>query len=94
MTPTRISIPRLGFALGGTFAAMYGGCVFVMMTVPKETVVRFFNSIMHGLNIEHILRWDMPIWEAGIGIIEIFILGWLFGALFAVLYNAGAKPSG
>ncbi|MBL4697891.1 MAG: hypothetical protein JKX70_03560 [Phycisphaerales bacterium] len=93
MTSTTLSIPRSGLALGGTLASLYAGCVFVMYTVPRETVIEFTNSILHGLNIETIIRWDMPMWEAGIGIIEIFILGWLFGALFAFLYNIGAKPS-
>ena len=93
MTTTTLSIPRLGFALGGTLAAMYAGCVFVMMTAPKDAAVRFFNSIMHGIDIEPIMRWDVSMWEASVGIIEIFIIGWLFGALFALLYNAGAKPA-
>jgi len=93
MTNGTISIPRLGLALGGTLAALYAGCVFIMFTAPRETVVEFTNSILHGLDIGPIIRWDMPMWEAGVGIIEIFILGWLFGALFALLYNTGAKPS-
>jgi hypothetical protein len=33
------------------------------------------------------MRWDMPWWEAAIGIVEIFILGWLIGAVFAMFYN-------
>ena len=33
------------------------------------------------------MRWDMPWWEACVGVIEVFILGWLVGAVIAVLYN-------
>lgn len=33
------------------------------------------------------MRWDMPWWEAAIGVVEIFFLGWLVGAVVAVLYN-------
>ncbi len=86
-----ISIKSLGFALGSTCALLYLGCVFVMLTVPQEAVVRFFNSIMHGWDVTPIMRWDMPWWEAAIGVLEIFILGWLAGALIAVLYNLGAR---
>ena len=82
-----VSIRRLGFALGATSALLYVGCVFVMMTAPKATVVAFFNSIMHGWNVEPIMRWDMPWWEAVVGVIEIFILGWLIGAVIALFYN-------
>lgn len=88
-----ISPKRAGFALGGALALFYLGCVFVMLTVPQDAVVRFFNSIMHGWDVEPIMRWDMPWWEAIIGIVEIFILGWIFGALVAVLYNLTAKPT-
>lgn len=86
-----ISIRRFGFATGGSFGLMYLACVFVMLTAPREAVIRFFNSILHGWNVEPIMRWDMPWWEALLGAIEITILGWLFGALVAALYNAAAK---
>jgi hypothetical protein len=40
------------------------------------------------------MRWEVPWWEAGMGVAEIFILGWLFGALMAVLYNLGLGRRG
>lgn len=88
-----ISARRAGFALGGALALFYLGCVFVMLTVPQDAVVRFFNSILHGWDVEPIIRWDMPWWEAVIGVLENFILGWIFGALYAVLYNLGGRVS-
>ena len=91
MTHT-LSVRRLGFAIGGTAGLLYLGCVFVMLTVPHEAVVRFFNSMMHGWDVEPLMRWDMPWWEACIGVLEIFMLGWLVGATVAVLYNLGAGP--
>jgi len=86
-----ISIRRAGFAFGAACGLFYLGCVFVMLTVPQDAVVRFFNSIMHGWNVEPLMRWDMPWWEAVIGILEIFILGWLFGALIAAFYNVSGR---
>ena len=88
---TTISTSRLGFAIGGACALMYAGCVFVMLTVPQDAVVRFFNSIMHGWNVGPLMRWDMPWWEAVIGVLQVFILGWLFGAVIAVIYNFSAR---
>lgn len=85
----RIEPWRAGLAFGGAMALFYAGCVFVMLTVPQESVVRFFNSILHGLDVAPIMRWDMPWWEAVLGALEICVLGWLFGALVAVLYNLG-----
>jgi len=83
---------RAGLAVGGSLALLYTSCVLVMLTVPQETVVRFFNSLMHGWNVEPLMRWDMLLWEAIIGLLEIFILGWLFGAFAAVLYGLGGSP--
>ncbi len=89
-----IRITRFGFALGGASSVMYVGCVVVMLAVPRDAAIRFFNSIMHGWDVEPLMRWDMPWWEAIIGVIEVFILGWLFGAVVAALYNLGSKPKG
>ncbi|MFO7956623.1 MAG: DUF5676 family membrane protein [Candidatus Brocadiia bacterium] len=85
----RLSVRRFGFGLGAASALLYLGCVFIMLTVPQEVVIRFFNSILHGWDVTPIMRWDMPWWEAVIGVLEIFILGWLFGAVVAVFYNLG-----
>lgn len=84
-----LSVFRFGFALAVASAVTYLGCVFVMATVPQDVAVRFFNSILHGVDVEPIMRWDMPWWEMVIGVLEIFILGWLFGAVVAVFYNLG-----
>lgn len=87
----KLSIKRFGFALGTTSALLYLGCVFVMLTVPHDVVIRFFNSLLHGWDVSPLMRWDMPTWEAVVGVVETFILGWLVGALFAALYNLGTR---
>lgn len=89
----RIDVRRAGLGVGGAIALFYLGCVFVMLTVPQANVIRFFNSILHGWDVATIMRWDVGWWEAGIGTLEVFVLGWLFGALVAALYNLGA-PDG
>ena len=48
---------------------------------------------MHGVDVTTIMRWDMPWWETILGVIEIFVLGWLFGALIACCYNAFGKAN-
>ena len=87
----RIHVARFGFALGASLAILYVGCVFVMASVPQDAAVRFFNSLLHGLDVRTIMRWDMPWPEMIIGVFETFILGWLFAAVVAVLYNFGAR---
>ena len=86
-----INPKRLGFALACTLTLLYFGCVFVMMTVSKEAAIAFFNSLMHGVDVTSIMRWEMPLSEMIIGVFETFILGWLVGATIAVFYNLGAR---
>ena len=88
-----LDIKRFGFAVAVASTVSYLGCVLVMLTVPHETAINFFNSLMHGVDATTIMRWDMPWWETILGVIEIFVLGWLFGALIACCYNALGKAN-
>lgn len=85
----RISIRRFGLAFGATSALFYLGCVIVTLTVSREMAIQFFNTILHGIDVTSVIRMNMPTWEAVIGIIEAFILGWLLGATVATVYNFG-----
>ncbi|MCB0536751.1 MAG: hypothetical protein KDE33_04410 [Bacteroidetes bacterium] len=86
-----INIKKLGMATGLTGALLYLGCMVVMFTVGREGSVKFFNSLLHGLDVSTIIRMDIPLWEAGLGIIQTFILGWLIGACIASIYNSQIK---
>jgi hypothetical protein len=85
-----INVKRFGFAVGASVALLYLGCVFIMATVPKEAAIRFFNSLLHGIDVTTIIRWEMPWQEMAVGALETFVIGWLLGALVAVLYNFGS----
>ncbi|EAR16186.1 DUF5676 family membrane protein [Robiginitalea biformata] len=87
----RINIKKLGFAMGLTGALVYLGCIVVMLTAGREGTIDFFNSLLHGLDTTSIIRMDVPLWEAAIGIVQTFIIGWLIGALIAAFYNVQLK---
>ena len=86
-----INIKKFGLAFGLTGALLYMGCIVLMATVGHAGTVKFFNSLLPGLDVSTVVRMDVPLWEAGIGIIETFILGWLVGACIAGFYNATIK---
>lgn len=86
-----INVKKFGFAVGLTAALLYLGCVIVMATVGHDGTVKFFNSLLHGLDISSIVRMNIPLWEAFVGIAETFILGWLVGACIAAIYNSTLK---
>lgn len=59
-----------------------------MTTVGYNGAVKFFNSLLHGLDTASIVRMDVPLWEAVLGILQTFVLSWLIGACIAAVYNA------
>lgn len=83
----RIEVKKLGFAFGLTAALVYLGCMLIMWTAGREGTIDFFNSLLHGLDTSSIIRMDVPMWEALLGIVQTFIIGWLAGALIAAFYN-------
>lgn len=86
----KLNVKKLGLAFGSTAAILYLGCVLLMLTVGQEGTVTFFNALLHGLDTSAIIRMDIPWWEALMGIVQTFILGWLTGALVAAIYNVGS----
>jgi hypothetical protein len=85
----RLNPIRLGLAFGATGVVFYLGCMLTMATVPREKAVVFFNSLLHGLNVEPILKTSVPTGEAVLGLVTTFILGWFAGVLIAGFYNIG-----
>ena len=93
MIMNRIDIKRFGMAWGITSSLLYLGCMLVMWSAGKEGSILFFNSLMHGIDVTTIIRMNMPWWEMLMGIVEIFIIGWLIGATIASIYNLGLKKT-
>ncbi len=87
----RLNVKKLGFAFGLTGALIYLGCMIVMATAGREGSIKFFNSLLHGLDTTNIIRMDVPLLEVLMGIVQTFILWWLIGACIAAFYNAQIK---
>lgn len=83
-----INIKKFALAWGVAGTLFYLGCIILMTTVGRDGTIQFFNSLLHGLDTSAIIRMDVPWTEALIGLVEMFVLSWLFGALVASVYNA------
>ena len=66
-----------GFACGITRTLLYLGCIIVMAMVRHDGTVKFFNSLLHGMDVTSIVRVNVPFEEVVQGIAEIFIISWL-----------------
>ena len=84
-----LSANTLGASVCLTGVIFYVGCMITMATVPREQSVKFFNSLLHGIDVEPILRESVPPGEVAIGIVTTFALGWIAGLLIAHFYNWG-----
>jgi len=89
-----IHVCKFGLAFGATLALLHLGCVAVMAVVGQEGSILFFNSLLHGLDVTSIIRMDMPVGEMIMGIVQTSILGWLFGAAVARIYNVSVSAEG
>jgi len=87
----RLNVKKFGFAFGLTGALIYLGCMIVMMTIGQDGTIKFFNSLLHGLDTTNLIRMDVSLLEAFFGIVQTFILWWLIGACIAAFYNAQVK---
>lgn len=85
----KINVKKLGLATGFTGALFYLGCMLLMLTVGHDGTVTFFNSLLHGLDVSGVIRMEIPWWEAMLGIVQTFVIGWLAGACIAAIYNLG-----
>lgn len=88
-----INIRKFGFATATTALLIYVGCILVMLTVGRAGAIQFFNNLLHGLDTSSIIRIDVPMGEALIGIVQTFVIGWLIGASIAGIYNFGISKN-
>lgn len=86
-----INIRKFGLAFGITGALLYFGCAVVMFLLGHESTVKFFNTLLHGIDVSSIIRMDIALVEVLLGLVQTFILSWLIGACIAGVYNATIK---
>ena len=54
-----ISIRKSGLAFGITGTLLYFGCAVVILISGHDSTVKFFNSLLHGLDVASIIRMDI-----------------------------------
>ncbi len=76
---------KIGVTLGFVFAIISLICAILFAITPESTL-NLGNNIFHGLDLTKIAK-DMSWNSAAIGLVEIFIIGFVGGWLFGVIYN-------
>lgn len=84
----QINVKKMGMACGLTGVLLYLGCIILMFTVGQQGTITFFNNLLHGLDTTAVIKMNVSITEALLGLIQTFILFWLIGASISAFYNA------
>ncbi|HLC82893.1 MAG TPA: DUF5676 family membrane protein [Bacteroidia bacterium] len=77
---------RVANTLGIIFAGVSFLCAILVLIFPGATM-NLFSNIFHGIDITQIAKTSISLESIMIGLIEAFILGWIIGWFFAVVYN-------
>jgi len=82
----KLGMRRVANTLGIVFAGVSLLCALFVLLF-QNTALSFFGNIFHGIDITQIAKTSVSVGSIIIGLIEAFILGWIIGWLFAVVYN-------
>jgi P-type Cu2+ transporter len=88
-TMQRINTKRLALAFGTAFTLFYLGCVIIMAVLGRDSTIIFLNSLMHGVDTSSVINMEVPVWLTILGLVEMFVLGCLWGAIIGCIYNLG-----
>jgi hypothetical protein len=64
-----------------------------MLSGGQAFSIKFFNSLLHGLDTSYIIRMNVSPLESLAGVFQTFIIGWLIGASIAAIYNTQIKSN-
>jgi len=84
----QINVKKMGLSCGLTGLLLYLGCIILMITVGQQGTITFFNNLLHGLDTTAIIKMNVSLTGAFLGLVQTFILFWLIGASIAAFYNA------
>lgn len=78
---------RFGLGLGSAWALLYLICILLIVIIGPQSIAYLVSILFHGLDMSALVSRQVTLGYAILGIIEVFIFGWLMGALTAVIYN-------
>ena len=82
----KLNAKRVGYSLAAVSGIVYLACAILVAIAPSWTV-GFFGALFHGIDITQIARTPVPLGSAVLGLVEIVVLGYVVGWLYAKIYN-------
>ncbi|MEK6917671.1 MAG: DUF5676 family membrane protein [Nanoarchaeota archaeon] len=82
----KLNPKRVANTLGVVFVGVSFLCAVFVLVFPG-TATSIFSNIFHGIDITQIAKTSVSLGSIIIGLIEAFVLGWIIGWFFAIIYN-------
>ena len=82
----KLNAKRVGYSLAAVSGIVYLACAILVAIAPSWTV-GFFGALFHGIDITQIARTPVPLGSTVLGLVEIVVLGYVVGWLYAKIYN-------
>ena len=75
-----------GYALASVAGIVSIVCLLLVI-IAKDFAINLFGAIFHGIDLSQIAADNITIGAAILGFVEVVVIGFILGWLFAVIYN-------
>ena len=79
-----------GYALASVAGIVSIVCL-LLVVIAKDFTINLFGAIFHGIDLSQITADNITIGSAIIGFVEVIVIGFVLGWLFAKIYNYFSK---
>ncbi len=79
-----------GYALASVAGIVSLACL-LLVVIAKEFTINLFGAIFHGIELSQIAADNITIGSAVLGFVEVVVIGFILGWLYAVVYNWFSK---
>ena len=85
----KLNARRVGLTLAVVGGILSLACL-LLIVIFSDTAISFFGYIFHGIDVSSIMVSEIAFSGAIIGVIEVIVISFIAGWLFAKVYNAFA----
>ena len=76
----------VGYSLASVAGIVSLACL-LLVVIARDFTINLFGAIFHGIDLSKIVANNITVSSAVIGFVEVVVIGFVLGWLFAVIYN-------
>ena len=87
---SKLNSKRVGYTLAIVVGIVSLVCL-LLVVIARDFTINLFGAIFHGIDLSQIAADNITIGSAILGFVEVVVIGFILGWLFAVIYNKVAR---